>query len=275
MARNPGVDWAPWTTSSTAAPTRPARTTATSPAWPAARRPAGRRARRHHQPPVRFGHGRHRHGRPRHPRRRRRTDDRRRRREHEPRALRHGQGRCRLLAQHAQIFDTTIGWRFVNPLMKAQYGIDSMPETAENVAAEFKIARADQDAFALRSQQRAVAAQAAGRFKGEIVPVDASPRRRGPKTSSSTPTSIRAPTRWNSLAKLKGPSVRERHRDRRQRLGRQRRRLRADHRLGRRRAARPDAARAHRRHGRAGVPPRIMGIGPAPATQQAAGPHSA
>ncbi len=69
------------------------------------------------------------------------------------------------------VYDTTIGWRFVNPLMKKQYGIDSMPETAENVAAEFGIARADQDAFALRSQQRCAAAQARGYFQGEIAPV--------------------------------------------------------------------------------------------------------
>src|SRR5437764_2875057 len=71
----------------------------------------------------------------------------------------------------AKIEDTTIGWRFVNPLMKARYGIDSMPETAENVAAEFKVSRADQDAFALRSQQRTAAAMAAGRLAEEIIPV--------------------------------------------------------------------------------------------------------
>ncbi|HEX5804232.1 MAG TPA: beta-ketoacyl synthase N-terminal-like domain-containing protein, partial [Azospira sp.] len=69
------------------------------------------------------------------------------------------------------VYDTTIGWRFVNKLMKAQYGIDSMPETADNVAAEFGISRADQDAFALRSQQRWAAAHAAGFFRDEIVPV--------------------------------------------------------------------------------------------------------
>ena len=69
------------------------------------------------------------------------------------------------------VYDTTIGWRFVNKLMKQQYGVDSMPETADNVAAEFSIGRADQDAFALRSQQRWAAAQAAGFFKDEIVPV--------------------------------------------------------------------------------------------------------
>lgn len=71
----------------------------------------------------------------------------------------------------AEIFDTTIGWRFVNTLMEKQYGIDSMPETAENVAAEFSISRDDQDHFALRSQARAAAAQKSGRFASEIAPV--------------------------------------------------------------------------------------------------------
>src|SRR5207342_219003 len=74
-------------------------------------------------------------------------------------------------SRSAKIEDTTIGWRFVNPLMKARYGVDSMPETAENVAAEFKVSRADQDAFALRSQQRALAAQASGALAEEIVAV--------------------------------------------------------------------------------------------------------
>ncbi|ALA20442.1 MULTISPECIES: 3-oxoadipyl-CoA thiolase [Chelatococcus] len=82
-------------------------------------------------------------------------------------------------SRHAEIHDTTIGWRFVNPLMKAQYGVDSMPETGENVAAEFGVSRADQDAFALRSQQRAAAAIASGRLAREIVPV-AIPQRKGP-----------------------------------------------------------------------------------------------
>src|SRR5689334_9293326 len=71
------------------------------------------------------------------------------------------------------VYDTTIGWRFVNPKMKAKYGIDQMPETAENVAAEFKVSREDQDAFALRSQQRALAAQASGALAQEIVAVTA------------------------------------------------------------------------------------------------------
>jgi len=80
-------------------------------------------------------------------------------------------------SRHAEIFDTTIGWRFVNPLMKAQYGVDSMPETAENVAEEFQISRADQDAFALRSQARAAAAQKNGRLAREISAVEIKDRK--------------------------------------------------------------------------------------------------
>ena len=83
-------------------------------------------------------------------------------------------------ARTAKIEDTTIGWRFVNPLMKAKYGVDSMPETAENVAVEFKISRADQDAFALRSQQRTASAVAAGRLAEEIVPVMISQKKGDP-----------------------------------------------------------------------------------------------
>ena len=102
----------------------------------------------------------------------------------------------------AKIEDTTIGWRFVNPLMKVKYGIDSMPETAENVAEQFKIARADQDAFALRSQQRAAAAIAAGRLAEEIVPVTI-PARKGDPVVVTTDEHPRATT-LESLAKLKG-----------------------------------------------------------------------
>lgn len=80
-------------------------------------------------------------------------------------------------SRHAEIHDTTIGWRFVNPLMKRQYGVDSMPETAENVAEDFKISREDQDAFALRSQTKAAAAQANGRLSQEITPVVISTRK--------------------------------------------------------------------------------------------------
>ena len=84
-------------------------------------------------------------------------------------------------SRSADIFDTTIGWRFVNPLLKAQYGIDSMPETAENVAEDFNISREDQDAFAFRSQQRAAAAQKNGRLAAEIVPVTIPQRKGDPK----------------------------------------------------------------------------------------------
>ena len=79
-----------------------------------------------------------------------------------------------------KIEDTTIGWRFVNPLMKKAYGIDSMPETAENVAEQFDISREDQDAFALRSQQKAAAAQQAGRFASEITPIEIPRRKQEP-----------------------------------------------------------------------------------------------
>ena len=78
----------------------------------------------------------------------------------------------------AKIEDTTIGWRFINPLMKAQYGVDSMPETAENVAEDFRISRADQDLFAFTSQQRTAKAQAAGIFDDEIIPVNI-PQKKG------------------------------------------------------------------------------------------------
>ena len=80
-------------------------------------------------------------------------------------------------ARAAEIYDTTIGWRFINPLMKSQYGIDSMPETAENVAEEFQVGRADQDAFALRSQQRAAKAISSGYFAKEIVAVEIAGRK--------------------------------------------------------------------------------------------------
>ena len=79
----------------------------------------------------------------------------------------------------AEVYDTTIGWRFVNPQLKARYGTDAMPETAENLAAEFSVSREDQDKFALRSQEKAAAAQADGRLGAEIVPV-AIPQRKGP-----------------------------------------------------------------------------------------------
>jgi acetyl-CoA acyltransferase len=106
-------------------------------------------------------------------------------------------------ARGAQIEDTTIGWRFVNPKMQAQYGIDSMPETAENVAREFGVSRADQDAFALRSQQRWAAAHAAGVFAAEIVPVTL-PSRKGEARVFDTDEHPRPDVTIDALAKLRG-----------------------------------------------------------------------
>ena len=102
----------------------------------------------------------------------------------------------------AKIEDTTIGWRFVNPLMKAKYGIDSMPETAENVAAEFGIARADQDAFAVRSQQRYARAHAAKFFESELTPVEI-PQKKGDPIKFIADEHPRE-TSLEALAKLKG-----------------------------------------------------------------------
>ncbi|MCB2102748.1 MAG: 3-oxoadipyl-CoA thiolase [Rhodobacterales bacterium] len=102
------------------------------------------------------------------------------------------------------VYDTTIGWRFVNKLMKQQYGVDSMPETAENVAEDFQISRADQDAFALRSQQRAARAQADGTLAQEIVPVTL-PQRRGDPLVVAADEHPRADTTAEGLAKLRAP----------------------------------------------------------------------
>lgn len=170
-------------------------------------------------------------------------------------------------SRNANIFDTTIGWRFVNPLMKAQYGVDSMPETAENVATDYKISREDQDAFAVASQNKAAAAQKNGTLAEEITPVIIRPKKGEPITVEQDEhpraTSVEA------LARLKG-------------------------------VVRPDGSvtagnasgvndgacalilsneASASRHGltprarivgmaTAGVAPRVMGIGPAPATQK-------
>ncbi len=166
-----------------------------------------------------------------------------------------------------KIEDTTIGWRFVNPLMKAKYGIDSMPETAENVALEHHVARADQDAFALRSQQRALAAQANGTLAQEIVPVTIAQKKGEPlvvdKDEHPRATSLEA------LAKLK-PIVRPEGtvtagnasgvNDGSAAL------LLATEQGVRRFGLTPRARIVGA--ATAGVPPRIMGIGPAPASQK-------
>src|ERR1700759_4912935 len=109
-------------------------------------------------------------------------------------------------SRSADIFDTTIGWGFINPLIKEQYGVDAMPETGENVAEEFQVSRADQDAFALRSQQRAGAAIAAGYFAEEIVAVEA-PGGRARPVGVDKDEHPRPDTTAEALAKLK-PFVR-------------------------------------------------------------------
>jgi acetyl-CoA acyltransferase len=102
------------------------------------------------------------------------------------------------------VYDSTICWRFVNPLMKAQYGIDSMPETAENVAEAFRVSRQDQDGFALRSQQKAVAAQSNGRLASEIIPVPVAQRKGEPRLVEKD-EHPRADTTLEGLSKLKAP----------------------------------------------------------------------
>jgi len=111
-------------------------------------------------------------------------------------------------SRNAEIYDTTIGWRFINPLMKKQYGVDSMPETGENVAAEFNVSREAQDAFAVRSQDKAVAAQESGRLGLEITPVSI-PQRKGDAIVVSKDEHPRAGTTVESLAKLGTPFKKE------------------------------------------------------------------
>jgi 3-oxoadipyl-CoA thiolase len=170
-------------------------------------------------------------------------------------------------SRSAEIYDTTIGWRFINALMKRQYGVDSMPETGENVAEEFAVSRKDQDAFALRSQQRAANAQSAGYFAEEIVPVEVAGKK-GP-TSVSVDEHPRPDTTLEGLAGLK-PAFRTP----------------GTVTAGNASGVNDGAAalilaseEAAKRHGltprarflgmaAAGVPPRIMGIGPVPATKK-------
>ena len=109
-------------------------------------------------------------------------------------------------SRQSEVYDTTIGWRFINALMKAQYGVDSMPETAENVAQDFQVSRADQDAFALRSQQRAAAAQASGFFDRELTPVSVKTRKG--ETVVERDEHPRETT-LEALAKLKAPFRKE------------------------------------------------------------------
>ena len=169
--------------------------------------------------------------------------------------------------RNAEMYDTTIGWRFVNPKMKSAYGDDTMPSTGENVAQEFQVSREDQDAFALRSQEKAAAAQANGRLAAEIVPVD-TPQRKGDPIVVVKDEHPRA-TSMEALAKLK-PIVRPD----------------GTVTAGNASGVNDGAAaliiasqEAAKRNGLtprarivgaavAGVPPRIMGIGPAPASEK-------
>src|SRR5258707_4010465 len=171
-------------------------------------------------------------------------------------------------SRSADIYDTTIGWRFINPLMKAQYGVDAMPETGENVAEEFQVSRADQDAFAIRSQQRAGQAIASGYFAEEITPVSVPGGNAGP-VSVDKDEHPRPETTLEGLSKLK-PIVRNP----------------GTVTAGNASSVNDGAAAmilasetALQRHGltprarvlgmaSAGVPPRVMGIGPVPATRK-------
>ncbi|TNE63691.1 MAG: 3-oxoadipyl-CoA thiolase [Alphaproteobacteria bacterium] len=171
-------------------------------------------------------------------------------------------------SRNAELYDTTIGWRFINPALQAAYGTDSMPETAENLAEEFSISRADQDAFAYRSQMRAAAAMDRGRFDCEIVPVSI-PQRKGDPILVAEDEHPRPDTSLEALARLKAPF----------RAG-------GTVTAGNASGTNDGAAAlivasedAARRHGLtpmarivgaavAGVPPRTMGIGPVPATQK-------
>jgi 3-oxoadipyl-CoA thiolase len=174
-------------------------------------------------------------------------------------------------SRSAEIQDTTIGWRFVNPLMKQQYGVDAMPETGENVAEEYQISRADQDAFAFRSQQRAGQAIASGYFAEEIVVVEAPGGRAGPVTMDKD-EHPRPDTTMEGLAKLK-PFVRNP----------------GTITAGNASGVNDGAAAmilasetAAKKHGltprarvlgmaSAAVPPRVMGIGPVPSTRKLMG----
>ena len=172
-------------------------------------------------------------------------------------------------SRNAEIYDTTIGWRFVNPLMKKQYGVDSMPETGENVAEEFGVTRQAQDAFAVRSQDKAVAAQNSGRLGKEIVPVTI-PQRKGDPVIVSKDEHPRAGTTVETLAKLGTPFKKEGGT------------VTAGNASGVNDGAAAliiASAEAARKYGltpiarilgvaTAGVEPRIMGIGPATATQK-------
>lgn len=171
-------------------------------------------------------------------------------------------------SRNAEIYDTTIGWRFVNPLMKKQYGVDSMPETGDNVAIDFKVSREDQDAFAVRSQAKAAEAQANGRLAKEIVAVTVPQRKGDPvivdRDEHPRATSVEALAKLKPVNKMEGATVT----------------------AGNASGVNDGAAAliiaseaAAKKYGlapiarilggaTAGVPPRIMGFGPAPASKK-------
>ncbi len=171
-------------------------------------------------------------------------------------------------SRHAEIYDTTIGWRFVNPVMKKLYGVDSMPETGDNVAIDFKVSREDQDAFAVRSQARAAEAQANGRLAKEITPVSVAQKKGDPividRDEHPRATSMEALAKLKPVNKIEGGTVT----------------------AGNASGVNDGAAAliiaseaAAKKHGltpiarvlggaTAGVPPRIMGFGPAPASKK-------
>ncbi|MGK9051139.1 3-oxoadipyl-CoA thiolase [Xaviernesmea oryzae] len=171
-------------------------------------------------------------------------------------------------SRNAEIYDTTIGWRFVNPVMKKQYGVDSMPETGDNVAIDYKVSREDQDAFAVRSQAKAAAAQENGRLGKEITSVTVPQRKGDPivvsKDEHPRATSMEALAKLKPVNKIEGGTVT----------------------AGNASGVNDGAAAliiaseaAAKKYGltpiarvlggaTAGVPPRVMGIGPAPATQK-------
>ncbi|TIX57121.1 MAG: 3-oxoadipyl-CoA thiolase [Mesorhizobium sp.] len=171
-------------------------------------------------------------------------------------------------SRSAEVYDTTIGWRFVNPLIKKQYGVDSMPETGENVAEDFQVSRADQDAFALRSQQRAARAAANGRLAREITPVAIS-QRKNEHIIVEKDEHPRPDTTMEGLSRLPSPF-------------REGGTVTAGNASGVNDGAAAliiASEEAVKRHGlrpiarilggaTAGVPPRIMGFGPAPATKK-------
>ena len=171
-------------------------------------------------------------------------------------------------SRNAEIYDTTIGWRFVNPAMKALYGVDSMPETGDNVALDYGVSREDQDAFAVRSQQKAAAAQANGRLANEITPVSIPQRKGDPvivsRDEHPRETSVEALSKLKPVNRMEGATVT----------------------AGNASGVNDGAAAliiaseaAAKKYGltpiarilggaTAGVPPRVMGIGPAPASQK-------